>query len=259
MEELLPLIAALVLFVAICNGIRVFRNICPEMYYCGLPQFLFGREKLLHREGQILPAAAPHPPGCSYNAEETVRENARFENERALSMFFNSMSRLLAHREELYAPSFQTQQIARHRSLSALQFLDNGRKAQVLHYLVESKLIKERPIINLFGADLRGIDLEGANLKGTELRGVRFNGANLKRVNFEGADLRFSDFTGADFTGANLSNANLIRAKIENAIFLDAKTDETLWKAIDQCDCGSILCEHQPARFSSLYQSMYGR
>lgn len=108
-------------------------------------------------------------------------------------------------------------ELARTRSLTALRLLDGKRKAQLLQFLYEARLIDAEPVIQLNGADLRGASLDEATLSGAELRGVYFSDATIRRANFVEADLRGSDFSNADFCGADLTNARLVQATLDGA------------------------------------------
>jgi hypothetical protein len=131
---------------------------------------------------------------------EVVTQQAQ---DTALRAYLDQMSQLLTDKER---PLHRAQQgdslssVARARTLTVLLSLDANRKRSVLQFLYEVGLIdKEPPIVDLTGAELRGIDLSGA---------VQLSGADLSDVYLSGADL-----SGADLTGANLSGADLDRAK----------------------------------------------
>lgn len=108
-------------------------------------------------------------------------------------------------------------ELARTRTLTALRLLDGKRKAQVLQFLYEARLIGVDPVIQLNGADFRSAYLDEATLSGVELRGVYFSGASIRRANLEGADLRGSDFSNVDFHASNLTNARFVQATLDGA------------------------------------------
>lgn len=108
-------------------------------------------------------------------------------------------------------------EVARTRTLTALRLLDGKRKAQVLQFLYEAKLILANPVIQLNGADFRDALLDEATLSGAELRGVYFSGASIRRANLVGTDLRGSDFSHVNFHESNLSNARLVQATLDRA------------------------------------------
>jgi hypothetical protein len=103
--------------------------------------------------------------------------------------------------------------LARARTLTVLSRLDGDRKARVVQFLYESRLIaKERPVLDLRGADLNdvslnNVDLSGANLSGIELRSANLQIANLQIANLQIANLINADLSDADLFGANLSDA----------------------------------------------------
>lgn len=92
-----------------------------------------------------------------------------------------------------------------------------------------------RPILsgaNLYGADLRKVNLAvaelvetnltEANLSGANLNATRFVKAGLSRTNCEKADLTFSDLSMADLSNANLRRADLVFANLSGAILQGA-------------------------------------
>lgn len=142
----------------------------------------------------------------------------------------------------------EAQKIGRIRTLTVLRRLDAERKGSVLRFLHESGLIyKDKPIIDLTGADLCGADLSGAGLHHADLSEANLNdaildeaylmlanlgsanlsnaylglaklvGAYLGRANLIGAKLFCADLTGANLIGAKLSNANLSWADLRGA------------------------------------------
>src|SRR5436309_3083992 len=77
-------------------------------------------------------------------------------------------------------------------------------------------------IVDLSGADLRGVDLGetylfGILLTNADLFRANLVGADLSRVNLEGAYLTEADLSGADLEGANLRNARLTGANLRRA------------------------------------------
>jgi len=109
--------------------------------------------------------------------------------------------------------------LARSRTLTVLSTLDGERKARVVLFLYESRLIiKDRPVLELRGADLSDAAFLGlANLSDASLQGVNLSNANLSGANLSGADLSGADLSGADLSNANLSNANLSGVNLGDA------------------------------------------
>jgi uncharacterized protein YjbI with pentapeptide repeats len=108
-------------------------------------------------------------------------------------------------------------ELARTRTLTALRLLDGKRKAQVLQFLYEARLIDADPIIDLNGADFRDAFLDEATLSKAELRGVYFPGASIRHATLSGADLRGSDFSNVDFDGSNLTDVRFVQARLDGA------------------------------------------
>ncbi|MBX6748539.1 MAG: pentapeptide repeat-containing protein [Micromonosporaceae bacterium] len=72
-------------------------------------------------------------------------------------------------------------------------------------------------LMDLRGADLRGLDLSEAYLFNTVLVGVNLSGAYLVKATLNGADLRH-----ADLTGAKLTKAEAYQCRADGAIFRNA-------------------------------------
>ncbi|MBD2254216.1 pentapeptide repeat-containing protein [Nostoc parmelioides FACHB-3921] len=141
--------------------------------------------------------------------------------------------------------------IAKGQTRTALRRLDGEFKGHIIRFLHESKLIKEKSVIILSGADitdvklrdapLEDIQLEGsymtkadfsnaglqrANLQGAYLDGANFQGANLQDADLRGANLQDADFRGAnlqdaDFRGANFQSVNFQGANLQGANIQD--------------------------------------
>ena len=97
-------------------------------------------------------------------------------------------------------------------------------------------------LLNLFGADLRYLNLEGANLEGgymplanlekanlarADLRNATLKSANLSEAGLFSADLSDADLTNAKLMGASLSTADLSDANLRQADLTEAE----LWAA----------------------------
>lgn len=105
--------------------------------------------------------------------------------------------------------------LARTRTLAALRILDGRRKAELLQFLYEARLIDADPIVDLNGADLSGAELDEASLVGAELRGVYFNRASIRDANLRKIDVRGSDFSDANLADADLRQAKLAQARLD--------------------------------------------
>ena len=69
----------------------------------------------------------------------------------------------------------------------------------------------------MYGADLRRADLSGANLSGVDSRKAIMYGADLRRADLSGANLCRADLTDADLSDANLYMSNLSGANLSGA------------------------------------------
>jgi len=140
------------------------------------------------------------------------------QRQQTLDDYFAYVSELLLdnHLSEA-AGSKPARELARTRTLTALRLLDGKRKAQVLQFLYEARLIDFDPVIQLNGADFRSAFLDEATLSGSELRGVHFSGASIRNATLVGADLRGSDFSNVDFHASNLTDTRLVQATLDGA------------------------------------------
>jgi len=78
-------------------------------------------------------------------------------------------------------------------------------------------LNKDRPLVSLTGADLRGVDGSGALLQRIELQGAQLSEANLSEAHLEEASLNAANLRGADLHGAHLEGAYLWDADLTDA------------------------------------------
>jgi len=119
----------------------------------------------------------------------------RAEDQRAqqstLQAYFDQMSHLLLEKDLRNSEADNdVRTLARARTLTVLETLDSDRKGRLVQFLYEAGLInKEKPIIDL-------------------------TGANAAEANLSGAVLNGADLSGADLSGAELSGAQLIEAKL---------------------------------------------
>lgn len=111
--------------------------------------------------------------------------------------------------------------VARGWTLAILPELNGLRKAIVLRFLYEARLIRrsdddrpeiKQPIMSIELADLSLLEMPRAFLENANLTKVNFRDSNLRRATLVKADLTEADLTGADLTGANLCCANVTRA-----------------------------------------------
>jgi hypothetical protein len=164
----------------------------------------------------VLAVAAFLLDGSRKRSEQAVESDR--QRQQTLDGYFDYISELLlsGHLSNSTA-SVPARELARTRTLTALRLLDGRRKAQVLQFLYEARLIDANPTINLNGADFRSAQLDEATLSGAELRGAYFTGASIRFATLLGADLRGSDFCSANFTSSNLTDAQLSQALLDGA------------------------------------------
>ncbi len=160
--------------------------------------------------------------------QKRVAENLR---EEVLQAYFGRIAEFLSQNNPSEPIANNTLVILRARTLTVLSRLDRDgqRKAAIIRFLYEAKLIKgggpingEGPIIDLSDADLRG-----ANLSGQFLINANFSWANLSEANLQGANLGAADLTttkliDADLREADFANTNFNGARLEGANFRDA-------------------------------------
>jgi uncharacterized protein YjbI with pentapeptide repeats len=176
---------------------------------------------------------------------QVSREEAR---ERSLHAYIARMSELILDRGlragGIVRPAHRTnvQMLARTLTLVELHQMDGRRKALILQFLWEMALIRQKsrwvrrygspwweyvgqltyPIVNLAGADLRGLRMEGNQLSpdkasvGEAIGDRRGAGVHQIRV---GVDLRGTELKGASFRGTNLANATFNEADVLNVDF----------------------------------------
>ena len=154
--------------------------------------------------------------GSRKRAEREVEGDR--QRQQVLDAYLAYISKLLLDKQLSDAKdATPAREVARTRTLTALRLLDGKRKAQILQFLYEARLIDATPVIDLNGADFREALLDEATLSGAELRGVYFTGASIRHAMLKGADLRGSDFANVDFHSSNLTDARLVQAWLDNA------------------------------------------
>jgi len=160
--------------------------------------------------------------------ETKEKVEADRQKQQLLNTYVEQMtSLLLTHQLRSSAQSSEVRDIARTKTLSVFRRLDKSRKAEVLQFLYESKLISKNPVVRLVGAKISGAALDGAVLRNVDIRGAFFVNASMRKSYLNDADFTGCDFTGADLRdadldGANFSNAKFIKAKLSNVDFSKA-------------------------------------
>jgi uncharacterized protein YjbI with pentapeptide repeats len=154
------------------------------------------------------------------------------QREAVLQSYLDRMADLLLKEKLRATKKAEVRDVARIRTLTALRTLDSRRKGIVLRFLQESRLIEQRPVISLIGADLtkaelitanlcqtdlRNVDLSKSNLAGADLSKSILKDADLNEANLLQANLNGTDLTKANLTRASLNRANLVGANLSNA------------------------------------------
>jgi uncharacterized protein YjbI with pentapeptide repeats len=158
----------------------------------------------------------------------------------ALQAYIDQMGSLLLERDlRNSAEGGEVRTLARARTLSVLERIDENRKARALRFLYEANLITSpHPIISLETADLRGADLSAAttvievrpgvnmlaptpptNWSRIDLSGSYLSNANLLGDNLRNVDLSRTHLYGSNLSKADLSDANLSGAVLGPTIF----------------------------------------
>src|SRR5260221_4642151 len=137
--------------------------------------------------------------------------NRSENNETALQGYLDQMSVLLLDKDnKLDDPKEgnRARAVAQARTSTILRRLDGNRKAEVLLFLQEAKLINK---------DSAVIDLRNSNLTGLILNDATLRDANLEEVDLRHAELRNSDLRGAKIAKARLIGAYLYNADLRNS------------------------------------------
>ena len=168
----------------------------------------------------------------TYQSNQQQEEIAtdRYQQE-TLSDYFNQMSKLLL-KWELGESNKEAEDIARARTLSTLQELNEQRKELLVMFLFKARLISRPGIVDLDGADLSSVNLShsylfkvdfgGANLNGADLTDAFLKYARLGQAQLENAKLNDATLIGAKLRGINLKGAKLIRADLSETTLYDA-------------------------------------
>lgn len=153
-------------------------------------------------------------------ANERAIADQRFQDE-TLRTYLDQMTELLLNKQlRSSQPNSEVRDVARVRTLIALRRLDEERRAIVMHFLRDSKLVglkDEEKIVNFDGVDLSKADLTGIDLSTISLGKANLGKANLGRANLFHATLSEATLEGADLRGANLEGATLSEATLRDA------------------------------------------
>ncbi len=149
--------------------------------------------------------------------ERKLAEDRNQEN--LLQIYLDRMSELLLDRDLRSSdPDAEPHTLARTRTSAVLQQLTGYRKAIVLRFLSESRLLdKEGILFAVRTADLNGLDVSGVQLSALDLRGAGLSEAKLRQANLRQADLSRASLSKADLSRADLTGAILFEASLERA------------------------------------------
>jgi len=153
---------------------------------------------------------------------------AEQQREQRLQLYLDRMSDLLLN-YGLQASQLgdRVQAAAQTRTLTALRALDEYRKAIVLQFLYDSRLIDSgMALVSLGRADLSGLDLQKVSLNQSDLREANFSKANLRKADLFSSNLYGTDLSGANLYGAALFKAILLGANGDNATLTRADLSE---------------------------------
>ena len=179
-------------------------------------------------------------------ADERAIADKRTQDE-TLRTYLDQMTELLLYKGLRTSQiGAEVRDVARVRTLIALRRLDQERRAIVIQFLRDSKLVglnDEEKIVKFDGADLSRANLSnnnlsgisfaktnlwGADLQGADLRDTDLREASLKRANLNGANLNGARLNKADLEAANLEAANLGQSNLEAAKISDEQLKATL-------------------------------
>ncbi len=152
-----------------------------------------------------------------FNAQQAASAAQTLDQQQqtTLETYLDRMSDLLFTQHLATSkPEDEVRQVARARTLAAVQVLNPVRKGILLRFLYDSNLIGyydptarnyiHGPIVSLYGVNLIGADLRAANLYG----------ANLIWAYLSGADLRGAILNGVEVTQEQLDKAKSLQGAI---------------------------------------------
>lgn len=216
---------------------------------------------------------------------QRLLEEQRAQNT-ALQAYLDQMGNLLLEKDLANSePAGPLQAVAQAQTQTVLRSLGPDGKRTVVLFLHEANLIcaqcEEQPVIFLFNADLRGVDLSreilanaslvGAYMEGADLSNATLNnsglgavdlseadlggaqmfttymyGADMENANLQGADLTDSTLVGVRLKGANLTDAELEGVDLSYADLRDAKVSQEQLRACKSLEGTSLPGDSQP-------------
>jgi uncharacterized protein YjbI with pentapeptide repeats len=162
----------------------------------------------------------------AWSARQTSSDNSREDRrsqDATLQAYLDQMSDLILHEHLLDRSPVAVRTVARSFTLTTLRRLDRTRKAEVVRFLWEARLLRldphhpGPPAVSLVEADLSGVELRNANLEGVDL-----GDANLTDAVLAGADLSNGYFVEARLRNAQLVHADLLHSWLVAADLRDA-------------------------------------
>lgn len=201
------------------------------------------------RQQQIEDQRARQAQQIENQRAEAERELAKQRaQDEALQAYLDQMSNLLLEKDLRSSDeNSEVRTLARARTFTVLSRLDGERKASVVQFLYDARLINKSkgqfdgPIVSLSGADLRGVNLYGTYLKGVVLGTypagqeipttfvirTDLRGANLGLCDLQDAELGYTDLNGAIFDFADLYSASLYGADLTGSFLRSAHLENT--------------------------------
>ncbi len=149
----------------------------------------------------------------------------------ALQGYLDQLTLLLVtHREDALIRmqvDDEVRQVIQARSEPLLRRLTPTRRWSLILFLsVMGLLRRDRPLVSLAWADLRGIDGRGAPLQRVDLNGARLSEADLSSADLRNALLTYATLSNANLSSANLSSADLRHANLSRADLSGADLSE---------------------------------
>jgi uncharacterized protein YjbI with pentapeptide repeats len=163
-----------------------------------------------------------------WSASQDTRDKRRADQVRqdtTLNDYIDQMSELMLNQSLLSSKRGDAvRSVSRTVTLTTLRRLDGSRKGEVVLFLQEAGLIRNRtPVEGGTVVDLEGADLTEADLSITDLTDANLVGAHLTGADLIDTDLTDADLAGADLTGADLKYAILIDTDLTNTYLEDAE------------------------------------
>jgi uncharacterized protein YjbI with pentapeptide repeats len=161
-------------------------------------------------------------------AERRLAEQSA--QDEALQAYLDQLSYLLLEKDLRNSDEgSEVRTLARARTATVIQRLDAEGNRNVIRFLNEAGLTKDRrsSIRLLAGVDLQGAQLGGIDLGSTDLSDTNLSDADLSNTNLLDANLREADLSGTDLKFADLKFADLIEADLRDANLTGADLNDT--------------------------------